>query len=61
MAIARELAAQQDPVVIGCEHLLVALARIGRGVAAMVLSEAGIDSTALEQAFRRSRSDVGPA
>jgi ClpA/ClpB-like protein len=43
MAIARELAAEREPVVIGCDHLLVGLARVGRGVAATVLTESGID------------------
>lgn len=51
MAIARELAAQEDPVVIGCDHLLVGLARIDRGVAATMLSEAGVDRTALDDAL----------
>lgn len=54
MAIARELAAREDPVLIGCDHLLVALARIGRGIAATVLAEAGADQAALDEAFRRA-------
>lgn len=51
MAIARELAAHDDPVSIGCDHLLAGMARVGRGLAAAVLAESGVDLEALNSAF----------
>lgn len=48
MAIARELATSAGSATIGCDHLLVGLARIGRGVAAAVLHESGVELTKLE-------------
>jgi ATP-dependent Clp protease ATP-binding subunit ClpA len=47
LAIARETAAAESSPGIGCDHLLIGLARIGRGVAATVLHEAGADHTTL--------------
>jgi hypothetical protein len=47
LAIARDLATEEESPGIGCDHLLIGLARIGRGVAATVLGETGLDQTAL--------------
>jgi hypothetical protein len=57
MAIARELATEAGSASIGCDHLLLGLARIGRGVAASVLRENGVESSELAAAFTRSRPD----
>lgn len=43
LAIAKEHADRADAPGIGCDHLLVALLRLGRGVAATVLRETGLD------------------
>ncbi|WP_234356920.1 Clp protease N-terminal domain-containing protein [Streptomyces sp. NBRC 110028] len=46
MAIAEERAKEAGSARIDCDHLLLGLARIGRGVAVAVLSEAGADTAA---------------
>lgn len=56
MAIARELATEAGSATIGCDHLLIGLARIGRGVAASVLSASGAGLAELEAASARSRT-----
>ncbi|WP_367326220.1 Clp protease N-terminal domain-containing protein [Streptomyces sp. HUAS ZL42] len=33
---------------MGCDHLLIGLAQVGRGVAADMLAEAGFDAAALD-------------
>jgi Clp amino terminal domain, pathogenicity island component len=48
MAIAEELATQNGSPGIGCDHLLAGLVRVGRGVAASVLNEAGLDRKTLD-------------
>jgi Clp amino terminal domain, pathogenicity island component len=48
LAIARGIATEEKAAGIGCDHLLIGLARIGRGVAATVLQEAGVDQTVLD-------------
>ncbi|MFF7654677.1 Clp protease N-terminal domain-containing protein [Streptomyces sp. NPDC007983] len=47
MAIAEERAEEAGSARIDCDHLLLGLARIDRGVAVAVLSEAGADTAAL--------------
>ncbi|MEU6551289.1 Clp protease N-terminal domain-containing protein [Streptomyces sp. NPDC046915] len=57
IAIAEERATQEGPAtLIDCDHLLLGLAHIGRGLAATVLTEAGVALEALEEAFAHSRS-----
>lgn len=51
MAVARELATEAGSSTIGCDHLLVGLARVGRGVAAAVLRECGAEPAELESAY----------
>ena len=53
LAIAEELAERNDSPRIGCDHLLTGLLHVGRGVAATVLNEAGLDREALDR-FRQS-------
>ncbi|HEU5160349.1 MAG TPA: Clp protease N-terminal domain-containing protein [Streptosporangiaceae bacterium] len=53
MAIAEEAAARQGSAGIGCDHLLAGLVGVGRGVAAAVLNEAGVDRRALDGFPRR--------
>jgi ATPases with chaperone activity, ATP-binding subunit len=48
LAIAEDLAKQRGSQVIGCDHLLIGLVRVGRGVAAAVLREAGLDRESLD-------------
>lgn len=57
LATARELATKEHSETIGCDHLLIGLARVGRGVAATVLTEVGVDLDTLETDGTRSRSD----
>ena len=47
MALAEERAEEAGSARIDCDHLLLGLARIGRGVAAAVLDETGADPAAL--------------
>lgn len=47
IAIAGELAGHSGSGGIGCDHLLIGLARVGRGIAATVLREAGLTATTL--------------
>src|SRR5512139_2627805 len=53
MAIAKEIAEQEGAAGIGCAHLLVALARVARGIAARELAEAGAGQAALDAALTR--------
>ncbi|HEX6468751.1 MAG TPA: Clp protease N-terminal domain-containing protein [Streptosporangiaceae bacterium] len=50
IATAAELAAQDGSPAIGCDHLLVGLAGVGRGVAVTVLRAAGLDPASLAAA-----------
>lgn len=50
IALAEEQAEEAGSAHIDCDHLLVGLARIGRGVAAAVLDEAGLDADTLREA-----------
>ncbi|MET7718346.1 Clp protease N-terminal domain-containing protein [Streptomyces sp. NPDC005407] len=47
ITIAEERSAQYESDRIDCHHLLHALAQTGRGVAATVLADAGLDLAAL--------------
>lgn len=47
LATADELATQDGASGIGCDHLLVGLVRLGRGTAAALLGEAGLDPAKL--------------
>lgn len=47
VAVAHDLATRRDAPAIGCDHLLIGLARIGRGLATTVLREAGVDVSRL--------------
>ena len=62
MALAKELATHRGSAVIGCDHLLLGLVQLGRGVAASVLKEAGVGLTRLEGAVvarpRQTRTRV---
>ncbi|MER6146190.1 Clp protease N-terminal domain-containing protein [Streptomyces sparsogenes] len=53
IALAEERAQEAGSAHIDCDHLLLGLARIGRGVAATVLDEAGLDADALDDAAAR--------
>jgi hypothetical protein len=55
IATAAELADQDGSSTIGCDHLLIGLAGVGRGVAVSVLREAGLDPGSLATA-RASRA-----
>lgn len=48
MALARERATSRDSGVIQCHDVLVGLARLGRGIAAKVLADAGADAGSLD-------------
>jgi hypothetical protein len=57
IAIAEERATQgASSALIDCDHLLLGLAKIGRGLAATMLSEADITLEALEEAFVQGKS-----
>ncbi|MET9290343.1 Clp protease N-terminal domain-containing protein [Streptomyces sp. NPDC003077] len=59
IAIAEERATQGgSSALIDCDHLLLGLAQIGRGLAATVLSEVGITLEVLEEAVVQGRSAV---
>jgi predicted anti-sigma-YlaC factor YlaD len=47
VAVAREYATRQDATGIGCDHLLIGLAQVGRGVATSVMKDVGVDLQAL--------------
>ncbi|MEU9795642.1 Clp protease N-terminal domain-containing protein [Streptomyces sparsogenes] len=53
IALAEERAQEAGSAHIDCDHLLLGLARIGRGVAATVLDEAGLDAGTLDNAAAR--------
>lgn len=57
LAIARERATLESSAAIGCDHLLTGLVRLGRGVAAAVLTEAGVHRTSLGGARGQPRHD----
>lgn len=60
LAIAKEHAVQDTAPNIGCDHLLIGLVQIGRGTAATVLNETGLDPTRLITAHsggNRARSE----
>jgi hypothetical protein len=61
IAIAEERAEQQGSTLIDCDHLLLGLAQIGRGLAATVLGEAGITLETLEEAVAQGTSDTARA
>lgn len=48
MAIADELAKENGSPVIDCDHLLIGLVHVGRGIAVGVLREAGLDRKTLD-------------
>ncbi|MFC7303306.1 Clp protease N-terminal domain-containing protein [Streptomyces monticola] len=50
IAIAEEAAERAGAPLIGCDHLLLGLAAIGRGTAMAVLCESGINPSALQEA-----------
>lgn len=54
MAIAEERAETAGSARIDCDQLLLGLAQIGRGVAAGVLSDAGVDLATLDDCLGRS-------
>ncbi|WP_405804735.1 Clp protease N-terminal domain-containing protein [Streptomyces sp. NBC_01187] len=56
MALAEEHAEQAGSPLIDCDHLLLGIARIGRGTAADILTEAGLDPAALQNTYDRSDS-----
>ncbi|MDX3311876.1 Clp protease N-terminal domain-containing protein [Streptomyces sp. NPDC054884] len=60
IAIAEERARTAGSDRIGCDHLLLGLAQIGRGVAASVLGDAGLDAATLDDTSSRL-TDPDPA
>ncbi|MDW6062368.1 Clp protease N-terminal domain-containing protein [Streptomyces sp. FXJ1.4098] len=65
IALAEELAAERPEEAgsahIDCDHLLLGLARIGRGVAAAVLDEAGLSAETLSAAANPAESQAAYA
>lgn len=59
LAIAREIATQTNSPGIGCDHLLIGLTRIGRGVAADVLRESGMEQAIIKDLEHKPRGDSG--
>jgi hypothetical protein len=64
MALAKDLATQRNTSEMGCDHLLVGLARLGRGTASTILGEFGIDEQHLvrpvpNKAGRSKKSSPG--
>jgi hypothetical protein len=42
MALAKEVAIHQQTSAIGCDHVLIGVVRLGRGIAAGALRDAGV-------------------
>ncbi|TPQ21112.1 ATP-dependent Clp protease ATP-binding subunit [Streptomyces sporangiiformans] len=55
IAVAEERSEQDGSALIDCDHLLLGLAQVGRGVAATVLSEAGFEPAAVDDVSARSQ------
>ncbi|NLU70181.1 hypothetical protein HCC30_23420 [Streptomyces sp. HNM0574] len=61
IALAEERAGQAGDALIGCDHLLLGLAAIGRGAAAAVLGAAGLTPARLDEAARPAAPSTSPA
>ncbi|MGY0061313.1 Clp protease N-terminal domain-containing protein [Streptomyces sp. LZ34] len=57
IALAEERSEEAGSAHIDCDHLLLGLAQIGRGVAAAVLDEAGLSAEALSEAAANTAKD----